>query len=57
MDKKQKSYIGYILTFLLVIVGLNELMGGDAVIVMNYALLPILAVITPIYYVWQMRSK
>lgn len=57
MDKKIKEYIGYILTVLLVIVGLNALFGGDAIVVSGYDLLPVLAVITPIYYIAVMRKK
>ena len=57
MDKKIKTYLGYILTIALVLVGLNEMFGGNPVIVSNYALLPILAVVTPIYYIFAMRKK
>lgn len=57
MDKKIKQYIGYILALSLVIVGLNALFGGSQVVLGGYDVLPILAIVTPIYTLVFMRKK
>lgn len=50
MDQKHKKYIGYILTVALIVLGLNSLFGGNPIALSGYDLLPILAILTPIYY-------
>lgn len=57
MDKKIKKYIGFGLTGGLLITGINALFGGDSIVVSGYALLPVFAVITPLYLLFGNKQK
>lgn len=57
MDKKIKHYIGWGLGVILLLLGLNAFFGGDQMIVGGIVLLPVFAIITPIYFIAFMRKK
>lgn len=57
MDKKIKKYIGFGLAGGLVLTGVNALFGGDPIVVMQYALLPVFAIVTPVYLLFGMKQK